>query len=268
MPGSPGARPAVPSPGYPDTSRCPCALPQSPGDTRAGGRGCDRPLEPPRGVRGSHLPSARPWAAPKKHRHRRAAGSTLPSWRDKKIQHSIVGTFGGPRSGAGLCCRPGSSRDPSAFPGEQNPTVPSAFSAEQPQPEGAGNEQPGTSSQPRRALGGTCSFSQGNEDLHPTANLQSMASLCPTIDLWPTWTFSPAALATPAAPVVLGVLQGGPYPSLFPAPFAGSIPGFLSSHVQNEPVPRASQAVPWPCPEPAPCHWLGPWDGGEMWTFI
>lgn len=102
-------------------------------------------------------------------------------------------------------------------------------------------------------------------NIHRTADLHSMAILCPTVGLWPTWPFPPQQLQVP---VVLRVLQGVPAPCLPPAPFAGSVPGFLSSHVQNVPVPRASRAVPWPHPTLTPCHQLGPGGVGEMWTFV
>lgn len=100
------------------------------------------------------------------------------------------------------------------------------------------------------------------------SDLHSMANLCPTVDLWPTWTFLPGSTGHSSCQWCWGCCRGVPAPCLPPAPFAGSVPGFLSSHVQNVPVPRASQAVPWPHPTPAPCHWLGLQDGGEMWTFI
>lgn len=100
------------------------------------------------------------------------------------------------------------------------------------------------------------------------SDLHSMANLCPTVDLWPTWTFLPGSIGHSSCQWCWGCCRGVPAPCLPPAPFAGSVPGFLSSHVQNVPIPRASQAVPWPHPTPAPCHWLGLQDGGEMWTFI
>lgn len=49
------------------------------------------------------------------------------------------------------------------------------------------------------------------------SDLHSTASLCPTVDLWPTWTFPPAARATSAASGAGGV-AGGFLPRACPQP--------------------------------------------------
>lgn len=60
-------------------------------------------------------------------------------------------------------------------------------------------------------------------NLHRTADLHSMAILCPTVGLWPTWPFPPQQLQVP---VVLRVLQGGPCPMLAPSPLCRLCPWF------------------------------------------
>lgn len=80
--------------------------------------------------------------------------------------------------------------------------------------------------------------------LHRTANLHPMANLCPTVDLWSTWIFHPSSIGHSSCQRYWGCCRGVAALCLAPAPFTNSVPGFLSSHVQNVPVPRASQAVP------------------------